>query len=76
MMDDLGRIIARLDYLAETVTRVEAKVDRINGEIRAHSEEIATLKATSLRVDAIKLSALVGVAILILGVMLKAAGIF
>jgi len=57
-----------------TLTRIEEKVDAVNGHVRQHGEEIAVLKATCIRADTIKIGAMIGAVVLILMVVLTIAG--
>jgi len=63
-----------IQNIKETVDRIEAKVDVINGHVRRHGEEIAVLKATCLKADAIKIGAMIGAVVLVLMVILTIAG--
>lgn len=73
---ELKAVLVRLDHHTEALARIERGLDRLNGTVHENREQIAVLKASTLRIDAIKVSAVIGAALVVIGVLLKIAGAF
>ena len=77
---DLAVLKSEIVHGFETIDRrlegIDTEVAEHGSQISDCKTEIAVLKATALRIDAIRLSALVGAVVLIVGVAGKIAGVF
>lgn len=72
-----GRVIlTRLDSIQSDVKDIKQDLRSLNGTVRENCKEIAILKVTSLRVDAIKISAIIGAVVVLAGVLLKVSGLW
>jgi len=67
--EDGGKILARLDHIAADVAEIKDTLKTINGRVRQNEVSIAVLSETALKFNVIKLSAILGAAIIIIGVV-------
>jgi hypothetical protein len=68
--------LTRLDSIQSDVTDIKSSLKTLNGTVHQNSQDIAILKVTSLRVDAIRVSAVIGGVAVVVGALLKAAGVW
>ncbi len=73
---DTRVILTRLDGIQSDVTDIKLSLRTLNGTVRENCQDIAILKVTSLRVDAIRVSAVIGGVAVVVGALLKAAGVW
>lgn len=74
-MADDAAIMARLDHIGADVTEIKDTVKAMNGRVRQNELQIAILSATCLKFNAIKIGAILGAAIVIVGLIAWAAGV-
>ena len=65
----------QLDRIEKDIDEVKTELRGLNGTVRENSMEIAILKATSLRLDAVKIGAIVGGVLMVMAALLKVAGV-
>ena len=75
MENELKAILTKLDHHTESLLRIERQLERVNGTVKEHGEEIAILKVSCLRLDAIKISAIIGGVVVVIGALMKIAGL-
>lgn len=68
-------IISKLDAIQQAVSSLDGRVKDLNGNVRQNREDIILLKATCLRLDAIKLSVIIGGVAAVVTVILAIAGL-
>ena len=73
---DTRVILTRLDSIQSDVTDIKTSLQTLNGTVREHTTDIAVLKVTSLRVDAIRVSTVIGGVAVVVGVLLKVTGVW
>ena len=73
---DTRVILTRLDSIQSDVTDIKTSLQTLNGTVREHTTDIAVLKETSLRVDAIRVSTVIGGVAVVVGVLLKVTGVW
>lgn len=73
---DVAGFSKQLDRIERDVKEVKEKLDKLNGQVRTNCTEIAVLKATSLRFDAIKIGTIIGGVLVVVAALLKVAGVF
>ena len=71
---DTDAIIAKLDAIREDIGGLKVYVKELNGSVRKNREDIVLLQATCLRLDAIKLSVIIGGVAAVVTVILAIAG--
>ena len=73
---DTRVILTRLDAIQSDVTEIKVRLGTLNGTVRENQQDIAILKVTSLRVDAIRVSAVIGGVAVVVGALLKVSGVW
>ena len=73
---DTRVILTRLDSIQSDVTEIKQRLGTLNGTVRENCQDIASLKVTSLRVDAIRVSTVIGGVAVVVGVLLKVTGVW
>ena len=73
---DTRVILTRLDSIQSDVTEIKQRLGTLNGTVRENQQDIAILKVTSLRVDAIRVSAVIGGVAVVVGALLKVSGVW
>jgi hypothetical protein len=73
---DITVISSQLNRIERDVKEVNDKLDKLNGQVRSNCTEIAILKATTLRYDAIKIGTIIGGVLVVMAALLKVAGVF
>ena len=73
---DTRVILTRLDSIQSDVTEIKQRLGTLNGTVRENQQDIAILKVTSLRVDAIRVSTVIGGVAVVVGVLLKVTGVW
>jgi len=72
---DISVISSQLNRIETDVREIRDQLKSLNGQVRSNCTEIAILKATSLRLDAIKISAIIGGVLVVMAALLKVAGV-
>lgn len=72
---DVGVLKPQLDRIEADVGEVKQQLKQLNGCVRANQMDIAILKATSLRLDAVKIGAIIGGVLMVMAALLKVAGV-
>lgn len=62
---DEGRILERLDYIAADVKEIKSTLKAMNGRVRENEKNVAILSETCLRMNVIKMSAIVGAVVIV-----------
>ena len=75
-MADEGQILTRLDHIAGDVREIKDTVKAMNGRVRENEKAIAVLSETCLKLNVIKMSAIVGAVVIVIGVLSWALGLF
>lgn len=73
---DVAGFSKQLDRIETDVKEVKDQLKSLNGRVRDNCTEIAVLKATSLRFDAIKIGTIIGGVLVVVAALLKVAGVF
>lgn len=73
---DTRVILTRLDLIQTGITEIKTELKTLNSRVHKNCKDIAVLKATSLRIDAIRVSAVIGGVAVVVGALLKAAGVW
>lgn len=73
---DVAGFAKQLDRIEKDVGEVKQQLRTLNGRVRDNCTEIAVLKATSLRFDAIKIGTIIGGVLVVMAALLKVAGVF
>ena len=66
----------QLDRIEKDIEEVKDRLTVLNGTVRTNCMEIAVLKATSLRFDAIKIGTIIGGVLVVVAALLKVTGVF
>jgi len=72
---ELQVISNKLERIGADVKEVRDQLRTLNGTVRDNCTEIAILKATALRLDAMKISAIIGGVLVVMAALLKVAGV-
>jgi hypothetical protein len=73
---DVAGFAKQLDRIEKDVGEVKEQLRTLNGRVRDNCTEIAVLKATSLRFDAIKIGTIIGGVLVVVAALLKVTGVF
>ncbi len=72
---DIQVISSQLDRIEQDVGEVKTQLKTLNGTVQDNCTEIAVLKATALRLDAVKIGAIIGGVLTVMAALLKVAGV-
>lgn len=72
---DVRALKPQLDRIEKDVGEINQQLKSLNGCVRANQMDIAILKATSLRLDAVKIGAIIGGVLMVMAALLKVAGV-
>ena len=74
MPENEGRILERLDHIASDVAEIKDSLKDMNGRVRQNELNVGILSETCLRFKALQIGAIIGAAIVIIGVIAWATG--
>ena len=68
-------IVNQLNRIEKDVAEIKTQLRTLNGTVRTNCTEIAVLRATALRMDAVKIGAIIGGVLMVMAALLKVAGV-